>query len=82
MKGRNKSRGGSKVSSYLGYITAVKEGRKWVLKSVCLGMVNPIGPRLQRAGVWPISGEVFKTKEEALEAADKLNRYLGVNNSP
>jgi hypothetical protein len=45
-------------------------------------MVNPIGPRLQRAGVWPISGEVFKTKEEALEAADKLNRYLGVNNSP
>ena len=75
-----KARGKLKSNHYLGYITAVKEGRKWVLKSVTLGMVNPIGGRLQKGGAWPISGEVFTTKKEALEAANKLNDYLGVNN--
>jgi len=80
LKGHNKRRGGLKSNPFLGYITPVKEGRKWVLKSVCAGMVNPIGPRLQRAAPWPISGEVFKTKEEALKAADKLNKYLEANN--
>lgn len=39
-------------------------------------MVNPIGSRLKRNNPWPISEEVFATKKEALEAADKLNQYL------
>tara|TARA_R110002020_G_C16317421_1_gene774395 strand:- start:6675 stop:6899 length:225 start_codon:yes stop_codon:yes gene_type:complete len=69
-------RGSKKPSQFLGYITPIKEGKKWVLKSLCLGMVNPIGSRLKRNNPWPISEEVFATKKEALEAADKLNQYL------
>jgi len=71
-------RGNTKPSRFLGHITPIKEGKKWVLKSLCLGMVTPLGSRLQRRDPWPISGEVFATKKEALAAADKLNQYLGV----
>jgi len=67
----------SKPSGYIGEIAPIKEGRKWVLKSLCASMVNPIGPRLYRLTSWPLDSDTFSTQEEAQRAADQANNYLG-----
>jgi len=73
--GRLKKR--ARVHICLGVITPVKQGRKWVLKSLCAGMVNPIGPRLHRSTPWPLDTDTFSTQGEAQRAADQANNYLG-----
>jgi len=67
----------ARAHPYLGVITPVKEGRKWVLKSLSAGMVNPIGARLHRLTSWPLDTDTFSTQEEAQRAADQANNYLG-----
>jgi hypothetical protein len=68
---------GAKPSGYIGVIAPIKEGRKWVLKSLSAGMVNPIGARLHRLTSWPLDSDTFSTQEEAQRAADQANNYLG-----
>lgn len=62
-----------------GYIIVTKEKNKWVLKSMTLGLINPIGPRLHRFLDWPLEKDRFDTKQQAQEAADKANQYLNAS---
>ena len=66
----------NKPHSFAGYIIPVRQGRAYALKSICFGMANPIGPRLQRAAPWPLDTDLFPNKKTAQAAADKLNHYL------
>ena len=46
------------------------------------GMENPTGPRLGRLKPLPDQTYTFKTEDEAIKAAERLQKYLDENHRP
>ena len=70
---RNKG-GRRSVSSV---ITIREHTDGWRLFTVAFGREQPAGHRLLKHQPWPIDQFSFQTKEEAINAAESLAKYLG-----
>jgi hypothetical protein len=70
---RNKG-GRRSVSSV---ITIREHTDGWRLFTVAFGREQPAGRRLLKQQPWPIDQFSFQTKEEAINAAEALAKYLG-----